>query len=142
MANSAALFLTPNKLGGLEEPKMTLTEADLAQLRSSGGSAQAETPWAKTTEGQATLEGAKQGASTGSLGNTLTSAGLYNMLGAGAFTPVGGALAAGGIVLNAIDQGNAVDYNNRKMVADQQKQAHDNKVAGLYRMLGKNYGIS
>lgn len=154
MAGSADLFLIPSKMYGLDEQKLnnikdimsavektpdelSLDSSD--QLKGNGSNGQS---WAKSEEGKATLAGAAEGMKSGSIGNTLTSAGIYNMLGAGGFTPMGGAMAAGGVILNAIDQGNAVDYANRKLVADQQAAAQKNKVAALYQMMGRNYGIS
>lgn len=142
MAGSADLFLKPSKMYALEEPKMQITQDDLAALRTQPQVEQQAEPWAKSEEGKATLAGAAEGMKSGSVGNTLTSAGIYNMLGAGGFTPMGGAMAAGGVILNAIEQGNAVDYANRKLVADQQAAAQKNKVAALYQMMGRNYGIS
>ena len=154
MAGSADLFLTPSKMYGLDNQKLNniqdimnvvekipgdISSDNLDSLKSGGSSDQ---PWAKSEEGKATLAGAAEGMKSGSVGNTLTSAGIYNMLGAGGFTPMGGAMAAGGVILNAIEQGNAVDYANRKLVADQQAAAQKNKVAALYQMMGRNYGIS
>lgn len=143
MASSANLYLQSSKMPYLEEPKMQLTPEDFEALQKRPMiQNEKEVPWGKTEEGKATIAGAQEGMKTGSLSNTLTSAGISNMINAGTITPVGGALTGAGVALNAIEEGNAVDYNNRKMIADEQARAHNAKVAGLYAMMkDKNYGI-
>ena len=95
--------------------------------------------WSQTPEGKGTLEGAKIGMQSGNLANTLTSAGIGNMVNAEAFTGLGAGLVGGGMVLGAIDQNNQIDYANKKLVSDQQNAANSAKVAGLYRMMGNKF---
>jgi hypothetical protein len=93
-----------------------------------------ETPWAKTEEGQSTIEGAKLGMQSGDIGSTLTSAGIFNMLGKGGFTPAGGALVAGGLLLSGAKQAHEADYANKLAVAKQQEAVKANQLAALYKL--------
>lgn len=98
-----------------------------------------EPKWSSTPEGKGTLEGAKIGMQSGSLPSTLTSAGIGNMVSAGAVTGMGAGLAGAGLVLGAMEQNAQIDYANKKLVADQQNAANSAKVAGLYKMMGGNF---
>lgn len=142
MANSASLFLQDSKMPYLQESKPQLTPEGMTALRQGSlTSNNEETPWLKTNEGKATIAGAAEGMKSGSLSNTLTSAGINNMLAAGGITAAGAGLAGAGIILAANEQGNAIDYANKKMIADEQQRSHNAKVAGLYKMMSQNYGM-
>lgn len=91
-------------------------------------------PWAKTEEGQATLEGAKLGMQSGDIGSTLTSAGLFNMIGKGEITGLGSGLMAGGLLLSAANQAHQADYANKLAVAKQQEASKANQLAALYKL--------
>ena len=98
-----------------------------------------EPKWSSTPEGKGTLEGAKVGMQSGNLVNTLTSAGIGNMVNAGTVTGMGAGLTGAGLVLGAMDQNAQIDYANKKLVADQQSAANSANVAGLYKMMGNNF---